>query len=145
MVVTRSTVVDNEYVLTEWGDVNYRPDLVDRYNIYRSTDQVNYFMIASVPAFVHDYSDLNVNVKYDAYYYKVEIQNVCGSNTVEGNISSSILLKALQTDVLNNLKWSRYVDWDSGVEKYVVEKLNSSGIWEVIQTVPGNVTEWEEK
>lgn len=145
LVVTRSTVVDNEYVLTEWGDVNYRPDLVDRYNIYRSTDQVNYFMIASVPAFVHDYSDLNVNVKYDAYYYKVEIQNVCGSNTVEGNISSSILLKALQTDVLNNLKWSRYVDWDSGVEKYVVEKLNSSGIWEVIQTVPGNVTEWEEK
>jgi len=86
-----------------------------------------------------------VNVDYNAYYYKVEIQNVCNTNTLEGNISSSILLNAIQTEVSNHLKWSKYVDWNTGVEKYVIEKLNLAGQWEVIDTVPGSTTEWEEE
>ena len=43
------------------------------------------------------------------------------------------------------MKWTRYVDWDLGVEKYVIEKLNAYGVWEEIDTVSGSVTEWEEK
>jgi PKD repeat protein len=145
LFITRSTVVDDKFVLTEWGEVNYRPDLVERFNIYRSTDKINYELIASVPSIVHDYSDWDVNVDYNAYYYKVEIQNVCNTNTLEGNISSSILLNAIQTEVSNHLKWSKYVDWNTGVERYVIEKLNLAGQWEVIETVPGSTTEWEEE
>jgi hypothetical protein len=43
------------------------------------------------------------------------------------------------------LKWSKYVDWNTGVERYVIEKLNLAGQWEVIETVPGSTTEWEEE
>jgi hypothetical protein len=70
---------------------------------------------------------------------------VCNTNTLEGNISSSILLNAIQTEVSNHLKWSKYVDWNTGVERYVIEKLNLAGQWEVIETVPGSTTEWEEE
>lgn len=143
--VTRSTVVNDLFVLTEWGTPSYRPDLVERYNIYRSTDNVHFDLIASVPESVHDYSDNNVNVDAYNYFYKIEVQNVCSAADALSGVASSILLKAIQTEVTNSLKWTRYVDWDSGVEKYVIEKINAYGVWEEIETVSGNVTEWEEK
>ncbi|HOS47671.1 MAG TPA: PKD domain-containing protein [Bacteroidia bacterium] len=143
--VTRSTVVNDLFVLTEWGTPSYRPDLVDRYNIFRSTDNVHFELIASVPETVHDYSDYNVDVDNQDYYYKIEVQNVCSAADGQSGVASSILLKAIQTEVSNSLKWTRYVDWDLGVEKYVIEKLNAYGVWEEIDTVSGSVTEWEEK
>lgn len=143
--ITRSTVVDDKFILTEWKDPIYRPDLVDRYNIFRSTDSINYSLIASVPNGVHEYSDYNVDVDGARYFYRVEIQNVCNSQTLVGKISSSILLRAIQYETSNSLMWSRYVDWDTGVEKYVIEKLNKFGVWEQIQVVTGNITEWVEE
>jgi hypothetical protein len=43
------------------------------------------------------------------------------------------------------LKWTQYVQWDSGVEYFVIERLNKLGNWEEVDRVPGNITEWEEK
>lgn len=143
--ITRSTVVDDEFILTEWRDPIYRPDLVDRYNIFRSTDSLNYTLIASVPAGVHEYSDYNVDVDGARYFYRIEIQNVCNTNTQVGRISSSIFLRAIQYETSNSLMWSRYVDWDTGVEKYVIEKLNKFGVWEEVQVVTGKITEWVEE
>jgi hypothetical protein len=133
------------FVLTEWGSPDYRPDLVERYNIFRSTDNLHFDLIASVPETVHDYSDNNVDVDNQNYFYKIEVQNVCSAADDLSGVASSVLLKAIQTEVSNSLKWTRYVDWDLGVEKYVIEKLNAYGVWEEIDTVSGSVTEWEEK
>ena len=94
---------------------------------------------------MYDYSDYNVIVNTYNYYYKIEVQNVCSAADVLGREGSSILLKSIQSEVANSLKWTRYVDWDLGVEKYVIEKLNAYGVWEEVETVSGNVTEWEEK
>jgi PKD repeat protein len=143
--VTRSTVVNDLFVLTEWGTPSYRPDLVDRYNIFRSIDNVHFELIASVPETVHDYSDYNVDVDNQNYFYKIEVQNICSAADGQSGVASSILLKAIQTEVSNSLKWTSYVDWDLGVEKYVIEKLNAYGVWEEIDTVSGSITEWEEK
>ena len=65
--------------------------------------------------------------------------------TLQGRIGSSILLDVYESEVSNKLKWTKYTDWDSGVEKYVIEKLNSNGNWEQIKVVPGGITEWEEE
>jgi PKD repeat protein len=143
--ITRSTVVDDKFVLTEWRDPIYRPDLVDRYNIFRSMDSINYSLISSVPAGVHEYSDYNVDVDVARYFYRVEIQNVCNTNTLVGRISSSIFLRAIQNETSNSLMWTRYVDWDSGVEKYIIEKLNNFGNWEEVEVVTGKITEWVEE
>ncbi|MFM7016863.1 MAG: PKD domain-containing protein [Bacteroidota bacterium] len=143
--VTRTTVVNDQYTLTEWLAPAYRSDLVVNYNVYRSVDQVNYNHIATVPSQLLSYEDYNVNVDAQNYYYKIEVVNTCNMNTEQGRIGSSVLLDVYETDITNILKWTKYTDWDAGVEKYVVEKLNANGIWEQIKVVSGAITEWEEK
>lgn len=143
--VTRATVVEDEYVLIEWAAPAILPDMVDRYDIYRSTDQVNYQLVASVPNLVLDYSDLNVEVDDQEYYYKIFVQNICNVTTTEGVPGSSILLQKIEYGTGYMLKWTQYVQWDSGVEYFVIERLNKLGNWEEVDRVPGNITEWEEK
>ncbi|MBL7924320.1 MAG: PKD domain-containing protein [Bacteroidia bacterium] len=143
--IVRSTVVDNEYVLTEWGTPQVLPQTVNRYDVYRSTDEVNYSLIASVPASVHEYSDFNVDIKGQEYYYKIFIRNTCDVTAREGLIGSSVLLKRMEIGPGNLLLWTKYLHWDSGVEFYVIEKMNNAGQWIEVDRVPGTVTQWEEK
>lgn len=143
--VVRSTVVDNQFVLTEWGEPTILPKLIDRFDVFRSTDEINYQLIASVPNTAHEYSDFNVSVSEQEYYYKVMARNICNIEGKEGFIGSSILLQRLELGPDYLLKWTKYQYWDTGVELYVIEKLNANGNWEEIDRVPGTITEWEEK
>lgn len=143
--VVKSTVVDNLYVLTEWMPPLTLPASVLRYDIFRSTDQVNYSMIASVPALMLDYSDFNVDVNSQEYYYKIIVRNICDVESKEGIIGSSILLRKLEDSSGNFLKWTQYKEWNTGVDYYVIEKKDEFGIWKEIDRVPGTVTDWEEK
>ena len=142
--ITRTTVVNDQYTLTEWTPPSYRSDLITGFNVYRSTDQINYYLIANVPSQVLNYDDYSVNVDAQEYYYKIEVVNACNMVTEQGKIGSSILLDVYETEINNVLKWTKYTDWDSGVEKYVIEKLNANGVWEQIKVVSGAITEWEE-
>lgn len=143
--VSRATVVDNQYVLVEWSEPVVLPYLIDRYDVYRSVDQVSYQLVASVPRLVHEYEDLQTAVGAEAYYYKILVQNVCNVSTRYGIPGSSILLQ--KTDISSGvlLKWSSYFDWDTGVAFYVVEKLNQNGVWEEVERTTGTVTQWEEE
>jgi hypothetical protein len=143
--VVRSTVVDNTYVLTEWKTPALLPHLVMRYTIFRSTDQLNYTFLASVPGFQTSFSDYEADVHSHEYYYKVEIQNACNTPTIPGRVNSSIWLQAIQSNFHNTLKWTHYTDWEKGVDHYVIQKLNASGVWEDLKSVDGTVTEWEEE
>ncbi len=143
--ITRTTVVNDSYTLTEWTPPSYRSDLITSYNIYRSTDQVNYNLVATLPSQALSYDDNNVTVDAQNYYYKVEVVNTCNMATMQGRIGSSILLDVYESEISNILKWTKYTDWDSGVEKYVIEKLNNNGDWEQIKVVTGVITEWEEE
>lgn len=82
-------------MLTEWGEPSILPVLVDRYDVYRSTDQINYQLIATLPASAHEYSDFDVNVDDQDYYYKIFVQNICNVEAKEGYIGSSILLQRM--------------------------------------------------
>ncbi len=143
--IVRSTVVDDQFVLTEWAAPAILPQMVDRFDIYRSTDQMNYQLIASVPNTAHEYSDFDTDVDNQEYYYKVITQNICNVATREGLNGSSVLLQKLEVGTGYILKWTKYQEWFTGVETYVVEKLNSMGMWEEVQRLPGDITEWEEK
>lgn len=143
--VVRSTVVDNQYVLTEWMPPVTLPNSVLRYDIFRSTDQINFSLIASVPSLILDYSDFNVSVSAHDYYYKILVRNVCDVDSREGLVGSSILLTKLVSSSGNYLRWTQYKEWNTGVDYYVIEKLNEAGVWKEIDRVPGAVTNWEEK
>ena len=94
---------------------------------------------------VHEFSDYEANVMQQEYYYKVEVQNICNTSTLPGNINSSILLQIQQNEISNTLKWTKYFDWVNGVDRYVIEKLNSNNVWEEVQNVSGTTFQWEEK
>ncbi|MBK7965280.1 MAG: hypothetical protein IPK10_08245 [Bacteroidetes bacterium] len=143
--VVRSTVIDNAYVFTEWMPPVTLPTSVLRYDIFRSTDQVNYSMIASVPSLIHDYSDFNVMVNSQEYYYKIFVRNTCDVESDVGEIGSSILLTKLVDSSGNYLKWTQYKNWNTGVDYYVIEKQDEFGAWKEIDRVPGTITDWEEK
>ncbi|MBK5284970.1 MAG: PKD domain-containing protein, partial [Bacteroidia bacterium] len=61
--VVRSTVVDNRTILTEWLHPSILPGSVVQYDIYRSTDNINFAHIATVPSQQTDYMDYDVDVQ----------------------------------------------------------------------------------
>jgi len=137
--VVRSTVIDDKDVLTEWLPPVLLPQRVVQYQILRSTDNVNFTEIATVPAATLSYIDYDTEVHEQEYYYRVEVINDCNFNGAPSNNSSSILLKSDWLEEKTKMWWSPYLNWDTGVDYYVIEKLNYSGQWIPIKTVPGNV------
>lgn len=138
--VVRSTVVDDQDVLTEWAPPVLRPDRVKEYKILRSEGNANFTEVARVPAGTQLYRDSDVDVHKTEYFYRIEIITDCELVGEVSNQSSSIFL---QSDYdYNNFKsklwWTPYNAWDTGVDYYVIEKLNGLGTWDVIRTVDGN-------
>lgn len=139
--IVRSTVIFNKNVLTEWTAPSLAPDRVFKYNILRSTDNLNFQVIASVPAGNYSYIDDQVNVNKNNYYYKIDVINDCNLSGVFSNEGSSILLQSEWSQEKTHLKWSEYKEWDTGVDYYIIEKRNSDGQWIPIKIEDGTQTE----
>ncbi|MBP6334835.1 MAG: PKD domain-containing protein [Bacteroidia bacterium] len=141
--VIRSTVVENRSILTEWLPPVVQPDKVLQYDIYRSTDNENYSYVASVPSVQNDFMDYGADVQNAHYYYKILVINTC--NIVENlsPLTSSILLKGIMNDARQvELEWNPYTGWESGVEFYVLEKLDENGHWQILKRVDGSITRY---
>jgi len=63
--------------------------------------------------------------------------------TADGRIGTSILLEKTEAGSIDYLKWTKYFDWDSGVEKYVIQRMNQQGQWVDEKILPPNITDWE--
>jgi hypothetical protein len=136
--VVRSTVIDNQNILTEWNLPVLAPDKVLNYNIYRSENNNNYQLITTLPAFATDYLDYNTDVELNRYIYSVEVINICNLSGSPSNIGNSILLKARADDHKLILDWNGYVGWQDGVKEYKVEKMDAQGSWKEIGIVDGD-------
>nr|HMT30591.1 PKD domain-containing protein [Bacteroidia bacterium] len=137
--IVRSTVNDDSYVFTEWEPPSVAPQLVSNFELYRSTDNVNFTLIATLGAAETNYSDFNTNVKAQNYFYKVKVNNLCGLETTQGLPGSSILLNSfLDEENRSVLRWSPYRDWETGVDYYVIERIDLNGVWVPVGRVDGN-------
>ncbi|MFM9056921.1 MAG: hypothetical protein ACKOQY_09605, partial [Bacteroidota bacterium] len=141
--VLRTTVVNDHYVLTEWKAPIVLPQAVSHYEIQRSLDNVSFQVVATVPAGVYAYQDYSTDVDWNRYVYRVVVRNVCDINVLQGRSGASILLQWLEAGAGDILIWTKYFDWDSGVESYGVEMMNNQGQWVEQKRLPGTVTEWE--
>jgi hypothetical protein len=139
--MARSTVINDESILTEWPVPEIMGNRVTGYEVYRSTDNVNFTLVTTVPSYQTEYVDHQVNVFKNKYYYAVLATNACDLRGLEGESSDNIVLKAeAQDDLFINLEWTPYEGWGAhGVGFYMIERQNSDGSWEVIKTVPGTV------
>jgi PKD repeat protein len=139
--MARSTVINDESILTEWPVPEIMGNRVTGYEVYRSTDNVHFTLVTTVPSYQTEYVDHQVNVFKNKYYYAVLATNACDLRGLEGESSDNIVLKAeAQDDLFINLEWTPYEGWGAhGVGFYMIERQNSDGSWEVIKTVPGTV------
>ncbi len=142
--VIRSTVVDNEKVLTEWSPPLIHPEMITGYSIYRSTDNENFAYLTSVPQLQNDYMDHQVDVQNNRYYYKILVENTCNLSEGISGITSTIILKAnIDEARIVHLDWTPYEGWDSGVEYYILEKKDAEGHWQFLRQVDGSTLEYE--
>jgi PKD repeat protein len=139
--MARSTVINDESILTEWPVPAIMGDKVTGYQVYRSTDNLSFTLITTVPSYQTEYVDHQVNVFKNKYYYAVLATNNCNLVGREGESSDNIVLKAVaQDDLFIRLDWTPYEGWGAhGVGFYMIERQNSDGSWEVIKTVPGHL------
>lgn len=139
---SRSTVIENRYVLSEWSPPAIMANRVSTYKVLRSTDNVNFTLVSTVNAPQTFYIDQNVDVNNVKYYYRILATNECGLEGIDGGTSDNVVLTAEPAGELYiQLKWTPYEGWGpNGVGFYILERQTDDGEWEVLHQLPGSVT-----
>lgn len=138
--IVRTTVKDNRSILTEWLTPSVQPGRVMEYHILRSTDGSLFEHIGTTGAGTLSYNDQDADIHTQSYIYRIRVINDCGLSGEDANIGKSILLQAGRRERITTLTWSKYMDWDTGVDYYEIEYLNPYGQWEKIRQVNGQNT-----
>jgi len=76
------------------------------------------------------------------YDYVVVNRNICNTNSTNSNLGNSILLEFDRLDNFRTkLNWNFYNGWIDNPNKYEIQKLNSSGNWELFRTLDNTENE----
>jgi gliding motility-associated-like protein len=69
-----------------------------------------------------------------SYQYRVVVTNTCGRTVDTTNVGKTILLQASsdQSRLVNTLSWSRYEEWENGVDHYNIYRRIGDGLPELI-------------
>ena len=135
-LIKRSTVENNNSILTEWQNLSDGYDKIEELQIWRSLDSTNYDLITTKSKDLTFYNDENVNVAKNNYFYKIIPLNKCQIKPEQSNVSSNIVLEIenINSDVAG-LKWSKYYKWKEGVDYYEVQKKDINGNWIAVKKV----------
>lgn len=136
--LTHATVVNSSYVLVEWMAPSVMPFTIIGYDVSRSLDNSNFTFLNRVNGNQLYIEDHTTDVDHQNYYYKVKAVNYCDVINSLSNEGSSILLKGMYDETGKaRLRWTSYSNWSSGVDHYVLERLNEFGVWEPLKTTDG--------
>ncbi len=142
--VVRSTVENNDFVLTEWKLPEVHPEKVVQLDLYRSTDNTNFSYVTSLPPMQTDYMDHAVDVQNNHYFYKILVVNTCDiGEDLSGNTSTIVLKGEMGEDRIVQLYWTPYTGWENGIDHYIIEKKDEQGNWILLKQVQGNATEYD--
>ena len=142
--VIRSTVVEDQFTLTEWLPPIVYPEKVSHYDLYRSVDNQRFEYLNSVLSAQNSYLDYRVDVQNNHYFYRIKAVNVCNINEEPNMNTSTILLKGeMRDDRSVRLHWSPYIGWDQGVDYYNVEQLDENNQWQYFIQVDGQTFQYE--
>ncbi|MEM6265418.1 MAG: PKD domain-containing protein, partial [Bacteroidota bacterium] len=143
--ISTATVVADSFVFTNWEPyTGYRPE---KYILEKSEDGLSYEVLEdSLPITSLSYSDLEVNVDEQSYFYRVFAEDICGDRTLLGRYGKTILLNAELNDEKNPvLQWSMYEEWERRVESYIIEVFNeNTQAFERVDRVSGGVNVFED-
>jgi len=107
---------------------------VTQYRIERSTDAVNWNVIATLPPDYNNpslmYSDVSALVLQTPYFYRTIVTDSCGDDVITSNRIRTMLLNVSANDSLfNKLSWNAYQGFDGGIGNYNVFRA-IDGVWD---------------
>ncbi|MGB1003352.1 MAG: gliding motility-associated C-terminal domain-containing protein [Salibacteraceae bacterium] len=124
------TVQDNKNIFVESLTDTSLP--VSQYVLFRSLDKkINFFEVDRIPfenTPVIQFHDYDVSVDQTSYFYRVGVEDTCGSLLFISQPAASIFLEGVwDEDSLNVfLNWNHYKGWDtvtSGVDEYAINLI----------------------
>lgn len=135
----RSTVVNDEFILTEWMEPTVRPASIVQYDVYKSGDNTVFKYFTTVPASQTYLVDYDVDTHHQQYFYKILARNNCDVQQDLSTETSSVVLDGLMDqDRMVHLKWKPYQGWNDGVDYYLIERLDEFGNWQIIKKIEGD-------
>ena len=140
--VIRTTIVDNQNTYTEWISSGLILNPLSKHLIYRSENENDFELIATLDSSIKSYLDETVDVSSDQYDYIVVNRNVCNINSINSNVGNSILIEFNRLDNFRTrLNWNFYNGWIDNPSRYEIQKLNSSGNWELFESLDNTENE----
>ncbi len=142
------SVINNQDIFVETLTDTTLP--VANYVLYRSLEPVfNFFEVAKTPfanSSIVQMNDSDARVTETSYFYRIGVEDTCGSIMFISKPASSIYLRGiLDEDSINvNLQWNRYFAWDSvgsRVQEYAIHMI-VDGVKSEIATVSDSTTEF---
>jgi gliding motility-associated-like protein len=110
-------------------DINVRSEatpvphkyILQRKNLYAPYDW-QYHQDITLSAANIIFTDTDVNSDDIIYDYRVIVQNPCGYYVDTTNVGKNIRLRGANNSelLLNSLNWSKYEDWENGVQEYEI-------------------------
>ncbi len=141
MYICSATVVNDTFVEISWGiPPNSQPMMLF---LERSTNGTTWGTLAQLGPFVTSYTDVNVEVHAQSYYYRISMIDSCGDLGPFSNIGRTILLESSLQSGLPFLEWNPYEEWTAGVLNYNIEVFNdATQAWQPVTTGAGGILEF---
>lgn len=137
--VVTVTVPDNQNIRVDWNTAAIPAAM--NVELERSLDGITWNAYATQSAANNSYTDANVNVQTQPYYYRIWATDSCGDSTLMSNYGRSIVLNLTEGTGVVNLDWNSYEVWQNNVQEYLVEgRANGATAWTVRGTVPGTAS-----
>lgn len=131
-VRTEATAVPHKYIL-------------QRKNLYAPYDW-QYHMDITQSAANIVFTDTDVNSDDIIYDYRVVVQNPCGYYVDTTNVGKNIRLRGANNSelLLNSLNWSKYEDWENGVQEYEILRSVDGAAETSASTGPSNFLSFQD-
>ena len=111
-------------VLWDLPLLNVAVPSVSFYTIFRE-DGGSYFNYGS--SNYNAYVDNVVNTDLQPYCYEVSYKDACNNTSLISLNTCTVNLRLTRTNEINNLTWTSYTGYQSGIKEYVVENLDENG------------------
>ena len=131
-VRSEATLVPHKYIL-------------QRKNLYAPFDW-EYRMDITQSAANIVFTDTDVNSDDIIYDYRVIVQNPCGYYLDTTNVGKNVRLRGANNSELlvNSLNWSKYEDWENGVQEYEVLRAVDGAAETQASTGPSNYLSFQD-
>jgi gliding motility-associated-like protein len=142
MHICAATVVSDTFVELQWdAPLTPRPQMIF---IEKSDDGQNWVQIATLPPTALTYTDTDVNVHEQSYYYRISLLDSCGDIGPWSNLGRTIFLEG-ENRTLPFLEWNPYEEWAGGVRSYDLEVFNElTQAWQPVTSIAGVSNAYED-